>query len=119
MIRRPPRSTLFPYTTLFRSLDLVAPGLAIPVARGIERLVGITVAAQIIGHDAKFSSEVAVDLTHPRQVALGETVDEQDFRTGRVTPLLRRNGQAVRRLHADRLVLQLLPKSRLRDRNKK
>src|SRR3989449_6448010 len=29
MIRRPPRSTLFPYTTLFRSLDLAArlPGL--------------------------------------------------------------------------------------------
>src|SRR5256885_14338055 len=25
MIRRPPRSTLFPYTTLFRS-DLIAPG---------------------------------------------------------------------------------------------
>src|SRR5690348_17696068 len=27
MIRRPPRSTLFPYTTLFRSLDQVAPVL--------------------------------------------------------------------------------------------
>src|SRR5258708_29620292 len=27
MIRRPPRSTLFPYTTLFRSLDKVRPGL--------------------------------------------------------------------------------------------
>src|SRR3712207_7586113 len=26
MIRRPPRSTLFPYTTLFRSLDVVAVG---------------------------------------------------------------------------------------------
>src|SRR3712207_7664928 len=26
MIRRPPRSTLFPYTTLFRSLGLVAKG---------------------------------------------------------------------------------------------
>src|SRR2546427_4947270 len=25
MIRRPPRSTLFPYTTLFRSQDLLAP----------------------------------------------------------------------------------------------
>src|SRR3712207_8453561 len=25
MIRRPPRSTLFPYTTLFRSLDLKTP----------------------------------------------------------------------------------------------
>src|SRR3989441_12804101 len=30
MIRRPPRSTLFPYTTLFRSLDRVVPG-----ARGL------------------------------------------------------------------------------------
>src|SRR2546426_9069640 len=37
MIRRPPRSTLFPYTTLFRSLDLaqvrpellLAPGLPV------------------------------------------------------------------------------------------
>src|SRR5256885_12976215 len=27
MIRRPPRSTLFPYTTLFRSVDDVGPGL--------------------------------------------------------------------------------------------
>src|SRR3989449_10066271 len=26
MIRRPPRSTLFPYTTLFRSLPPLAPG---------------------------------------------------------------------------------------------
>src|SRR3989449_6960206 len=28
MIRRPPRSTLFPYTTLFRSLPLLRPALA-------------------------------------------------------------------------------------------
>src|SRR5438309_7608165 len=29
MLRRPPRSTLFPYTTLFRSLEVgTAPGLA-------------------------------------------------------------------------------------------
>src|SRR5258705_10307642 len=35
MIRRPPRSTLFPYTTLFRSLDLrlgVAEGAGLPRA---------------------------------------------------------------------------------------
>src|SRR2546426_4345300 len=30
MIRRPPRSTLFPYTTLFRSRDLGAFGIKIP-----------------------------------------------------------------------------------------
>src|SRR3712207_8166426 len=29
MIRRPPRSTLFPYTTLFRSLLLVAVGYSV------------------------------------------------------------------------------------------
>src|SRR5260370_13335491 len=27
MIRRPPRSTLFPYTTLFRSVNAIAPGV--------------------------------------------------------------------------------------------
>src|SRR2546425_11711409 len=36
MIRRPPRSTLFPYTTLFRS-----PRLLDPVARRIERRVAM------------------------------------------------------------------------------
>src|SRR5256885_4561031 len=30
MIRRPPRSTLFPYTTLFRSLELAPLGLGEP-----------------------------------------------------------------------------------------
>src|SRR3712207_8458768 len=38
MIRRPPRSTLFPYTTLFRSLDLAQPvidiGTALPAGVG-------------------------------------------------------------------------------------
>src|SRR3712207_9516109 len=38
MIRRPPRSTLFPYTTLFRS---VADGLGVPpgVVRTLDRAV--------------------------------------------------------------------------------
>src|SRR6185503_20491929 len=35
MIRRPPRSTLFPYTTLFRSLDVCRRGRAL--ARGWGR----------------------------------------------------------------------------------
>src|SRR5688572_32130187 len=41
MIRRPPRSTLFPYTTLFRSdpadLDQGPPGAGCPVATAGER----------------------------------------------------------------------------------
>src|SRR3712207_7871645 len=50
MIRRPPRSTLFPYTTLFRSLDLAmqltiaemvtaVPGLPQPVAGALHALL--------------------------------------------------------------------------------
>src|SRR2546425_5914336 len=39
MIRRPPRSTLFPYTTLFRSSVLEEPmGLGIGVNTGIARV---------------------------------------------------------------------------------
>src|SRR5256885_17262262 len=40
MIRRPPRSTLFPYTTLFRSRTLVlvlVVGLGFPAARTVEK----------------------------------------------------------------------------------
>src|SRR3712207_9102194 len=37
MIRRPPRSTLFPYTTLFRSADLELPELRLALL--VEQLV--------------------------------------------------------------------------------
>src|SRR2546427_5667606 len=37
MIRRPPRSTLFPYTTLFRSLDRHGRGSAVPGDSQVKR----------------------------------------------------------------------------------
>src|SRR3712207_7170391 len=40
MIRRPPRSTLFPYTTLFRSVDPEVPAQREPISRtpvGVHR----------------------------------------------------------------------------------
>src|SRR3712207_7178387 len=40
MIRRPPRSTLFPYTTLFRSLFQSAPGEVIPIIDLPDRFLG-------------------------------------------------------------------------------
>src|SRR5260221_4872214 len=39
MIRRPPRSTLFPYTTLFRSKVLAAERRGQPTTRRAERLL--------------------------------------------------------------------------------
>src|SRR2546429_3588680 len=38
MIRRPPRSTLFPYTTLFRSLECVRVGRGNRIREIVERL---------------------------------------------------------------------------------
>src|SRR3712207_6952572 len=40
MIRRPPRSTLFPYTTLFRSLDTEATGVPLDLLPHAD-LVGL------------------------------------------------------------------------------
>src|SRR2546430_11638823 len=57
MIRRPPRSTLFPYTTLFRSIDLLAVRKVLweledvadrSAAKPIETLV-------LVAHDTEIS----------------------------------------------------------------
>src|SRR5258708_19112647 len=48
MIRRPPRSTLFPYTTLFRSLDREPQASADPAA----------VAGHLAGAEEKFIGQV-------------------------------------------------------------
>src|SRR3712207_7147335 len=39
MIRRPPRSTLFPYTTLFRSHPLLRRGQVVRLGAGLQALV--------------------------------------------------------------------------------
>src|SRR3712207_9176206 len=59
MIRRPPRSTLFPYTTLFRSEDgeagdrgaVVVPGVDVAVHRGGDHLEpAVVVAVEVREH---------------------------------------------------------------------
>src|SRR5256885_15129968 len=52
MIRRPPRSTLFPYTTLFRSVFWIGVGVAEIVVDENRRLAGQfeTLAALVAGH---------------------------------------------------------------------
>src|SRR2546429_8139512 len=56
MIRRPPRSTLFPYTTLFRSppaLRAVAQGLIYFITYGIGMFVGSWICGGIVDRYAK------------------------------------------------------------------
>src|SRR2546422_3828783 len=61
MIRRPPRSTLFPYTTLFRSSG--PPGKSSQlvlerVDRAVPRIVGLDVAAARFARSEEHTSEL-------------------------------------------------------------
>src|SRR3712207_7867219 len=50
MIRRPPRSTLFPYTTLFRSWQTVPPAAKVAGAVGVVSLlllIGISIVLSV------------------------------------------------------------------------
>src|SRR2546422_4032594 len=67
MIRRPPRSTLFPYTTLFRSLC----GLLIETARGVENIDATLAVPGVdliwVGHlDLSLSMGIPGQFTNPR-----------------------------------------------------
>src|SRR2546422_3386016 len=63
MIRRPPRSTLFPYTTLFRSAGITEHGLSEREATHLYALLGATMAdAQVGCWDAKRSEEHTSEL---------------------------------------------------------
>src|SRR3989449_8016105 len=52
MIRRPPRSTLFPYTTLFRSRHVERVARKVAVGRLEARIEGLAVVAEILHHAA-------------------------------------------------------------------
>src|SRR3712207_2956844 len=67
MIRRPPRSTLFPYTTLFRSAAL--PWTGVPVAdlgeRGVDDLHG---AGGLVDVTQERDAEVQLAASSPQQL---------------------------------------------------
>src|SRR5256885_11122407 len=59
MIRRPPRSTLFPYTTLFRS-----PAVA-PIRSGLAAFARAAISSNAADHDAGRSEEHTSELQSP------------------------------------------------------
>src|SRR2546430_3963537 len=54
MIRRPPRSTLFPYTTLFRSPKMRAVIEALQALRGVAQVSAVTIVAEL-GQISRFA----------------------------------------------------------------
>src|SRR2546430_12757557 len=82
MIRRPPRSTLFPYTTLFRSLDEVgemAPATQVKLLRVLEDRTFFRVGGtQPIKVDVRVTA--ATNKSLKEQVALGRFRDDLFYR---------------------------------------
>src|SRR5256885_9844655 len=95
MIRRPPRSTLFPYTTLFRSLPAVER--AVPVAQGLVHL------ARMGGGEPLDGADVDRLVSQEEQGPTGRTPDGEDKI---ILPGLRRVSQAKTARHAE--VLQAI-----------
>src|SRR3712207_9414890 len=92
MIRRPPRSTLFPYTTLFRSVggggDVVPQVVEAELgvgAVGYVRAVGFLALVEVVAvlDEADREAEEFVDLSHPSRVAAGEGVRSEERRVGK------------------------------------
>src|SRR3712207_1046455 len=67
MIRRPPRSTLFPYTTLFRSRPL---------------LVLLAAGAEAFDHERVLRAMVAVELIHSATLVHDDVLDGAHLRRG-------------------------------------
>src|SRR3712207_8381144 len=72
MIRRPPRSTLFPYTTLFRSVDDLAEDLASLLALLLGRLAQVR---RVGADDPERRDEL--DVEHPLEPVVAHLVDRR------------------------------------------
>src|SRR2546425_8381231 len=82
MIRRPPRSTLFPYTTLFRSDLRAGPEAVGGVARAQARLVGAT--PEEVDAAARAASAA---LAHPLLRRAAAAVDRSEEHTSELQSL--------------------------------
>src|SRR2546430_6840619 len=78
MIRRPPRSTLFPYTTLFRS-----PGRLCAAPKGIGLRSHIRLSGVLVKSSSITSSDVSTYLQPLSQLSRQNEIHNQKFHTWR------------------------------------
>src|SRR5256886_16480261 len=70
MIRRPPRSTLFPYTTLFRSNVVLFPHMIVPLYVGRERSIAALEDAMMHGKQVFLCTQRRGDCEDPQEADL-------------------------------------------------
>ena len=57
----------------------ICPALTLHIELAFRRFLGRAVPAKIISHKPEFLSQLASKLAFPGKLALGKSVDEQDF----------------------------------------
>src|SRR5260370_17676162 len=85
MIRRPPRSTLFPYTTLFRSVNIMTPPGSVLISAHIHRGLAYEAKGRSEEHTSELQSHLNLvcrlllekkkKLQPPEHVAPGDAHD--------------------------------------------
>src|SRR3712207_7858541 len=91
MIRRPPRSTLFPYTTLFRSITRELPtlpslGLPLELAQATRSPQGLILIASPRGHGKTSRSEEHTSELQSRQYLVCRLLLEKKKNTASLRP---------------------------------
>src|SRR3712207_9104570 len=91
MIRRPPRSTLFPYTTLFRSRHWAYGRLTQPLRETAKTLKRKTFSAVCLwtaksgqGQDDRENAQGHSLLGHGKPIVVGQEDDRQDRKSTRL-----------------------------------
>src|SRR3989304_763386 len=77
MIRRPPRSTLFPYTTLFRSMRLGAQPCRLEANTIAHKCYGQDVISERHRHRYEFNNKYRDIFAHEGMICSGFTVDNE------------------------------------------
>src|SRR3712207_7096129 len=113
MIRRPPRSTLFPYTTLFRSHYGIAPhhGLPIELQDQPEKPVHRRVLwphVHVHGLEAELIPHVGVDETAARPFAQSHTLRRSLFAKHLLPQPLERSPGAYLEALQERVVVEVV-----------
>src|SRR5579883_1240425 len=67
--------------------QFVGPSAAVLVAGRVRRLRRFAVSAQVVGDEPMVAGKLAADLADEGQMALGEAVDQYDFRAVGIAPL--------------------------------
>src|SRR5256886_11221018 len=97
MIRRPPRSTLFPYTTLFRSIDALWRIESARLIAGLARLVRDVGLAEELARSEEHTSELQSQSNLVCRLLLEKKKNEIGHRQSRSIPC-----RTARRHHSRR-----------------